>query len=497
MSDDSDTDISKSAHRGIAWASLASSLVGVLDIIATILIVGLWLTKEQFGIAVLAISIFPVLDIVTDLGLAAAVIQRDDHSRSRISTVFWLNVAMSGLLFALLALGIGPLIAHIQGKDVIAGLLTAYGAKLIWQNVYFLPYALMKKELRFKELSVIRIIANVAEFVGKVGAAASGLGVWCFIVGPLCRVFVTGIGVQIRHPWRPSFVFKWSEGWDWAKFGLKTSAHKVLFRLYSVIDKQVVGFYFGKEALAVYSIAYLVVLEPAHVISEIIVNVAFPTFAKLKHSTEKLFEQLVSFCKMNMVVMLLFVGIIFVGAEEILAIFDMRKDADVLVSYTTGAPIVRVLCGIAVLRALSFVIPPLLDGVGRPTLTLIYTSVAAVALTFFFLVFAHLFGEELGAFSVALAWLFGYPIAFGVLVWLAFSILEMPSHKLYTRLAGIAGCGLLATLCAACAKWILIDTHIGIRIAGIAGTMIVSYAALLSRFQGINIRSVRSSLSSD
>lgn len=497
MSDNSDTNIRQSVHRGIAWASLASSLVGVLDILATILIVGLWLTKEQFGVAVLAISVFPVLDIATDLGLAAAVIQRDDHSKSRISTVFWLNLGMSVSLFALLALGIGPLIAHIQGKDVIAGLLTAYGAKLIWQNVYFLPYALMKKELRFKELSVIRIIANFAEFAGKVGAAASGLGIWCFIIGPLCRVFVTGIGVQIRHPWRPSFIFKWSEGWEYAKFGLKTSAHKILFRLYSVIDKQVVGFYFGKEALAVYSVAYLVVLEPALVISEIIVNVAFPTFAKLKHSTEKLYEQLVSFCKMNLVVMLLFVGVIFVGAEEILSIFDMRKDADDLANYTSGAPVVRLLCGIAVLRALSFVIPPFLDGVGRPTLTLIYTSVAAVALTFFFIIFANVFGAEMGASSVALGWLAGYPIAFAVLVWLAFTILEMPSYKLYSRLAGIAGCGLVATVCAAGAKWALLDVHVGIRFAGIVVTMIGSYAALLSRFQGINIRSVRSSLSSE
>ncbi len=497
MSDNSESNIKKSVHRGIAWASLASSLVGVLDILATVLIVGLWISKEEWGVALLAISVFPVLDIATDLGLAAAVIQRDDHSRSRISTVFWLNVAMSMTLFGLLAFGIGPFIVHLHGKQIIGGLLTAYGIKLIWQNVYFLPYALMKKELRFKELSVIRIIANFAEFGGKVGAAASGFGIWCFIVGPLCRVFVTGIGVQIRHPWRPSFLFNFSEGWDWAKFGLKTSAHKIMFRLYSVVDKQVVGFYFGKEALAVYGIAYYVVLEPALVISEIIVNVAFPTFAKIKYNTEKLYEQLVSFCKMNLVVMLLFVGFIFVGAEEILSIFDMRKRPEDLADYTTGAPIIRLLCGIAILRALSFVIPPFLDGVGRPTLTLVYTTVAAVALSFFFIVFANLLGDEMGSSSVALGWLAGYPIAFGVLIWLAFSILEMPSHKLYGRLVGIAGCGLVATACTGAAKWLTLDMHMGVRVAAMAVTMILSYGVLLSRFQGINIRSVRSSLAAD
>lgn len=491
MSDSPDSEnVQRHANRGLAWVGLASSLVGLLDILATVLIVSLWIPKEKIGIAVFAFSMFPVLDLATDLGLAAAVIQRDDHSHSRISTIFWLNLAMSLFLFLLIVVGIGPFMAWVQGHSILSSLLTLYGVKLIWQNTYSLPYALMKRELRFKELSVIRILANFAEFGGKVGLAASGFGIWCFVVGPLCRVFVTSIGVQICHPWRPSFVFKFHEGWEWAKFGLKISAHKLLFRLYSLLDKQIVGYYFSEASLAVYSIAYQVVMEPALVISEITTNVAFPTFAKIKYSTDKLYEQLVGFCRMNLVIMLLFIGFAFVAAEEILAIFSMQKGND----YTSGAPIIRLLCGIAVLRALSYVIPPFLDGVGRPTLNLIYTSVAAVVLTICFVVCANLLGERYGSTSVAIAWLIGYPVAFMVLVKMAFGILQMPSYKLYARLAGILGCGLAATAMAGLAKWACMDLPIVMRAAVVALVMLGSYALLLSRFQGISFRSVRSAL---
>src|SRR5690606_13233467 len=166
---ESSDDIRLSVNRGLAWVGLASSMVGVLDILATLLIVTFWVPTHEIGIAVYAFSLFPVLDIATDLGLAAAVIQRDDHSERRISTIFWLNFGMSLFLFSFLALGLGPFMAWFQGHPILASLLTAYGAKLIWQNTYFLPYALMKRELRFKELSVIRIAANFAEFGGKVG----------------------------------------------------------------------------------------------------------------------------------------------------------------------------------------------------------------------------------------------------------------------------------------------------------------------------------------
>jgi O-antigen/teichoic acid export membrane protein len=483
-------DIKKKVHRGLAWVGLASSMVGLFDIVAFGLIVAFWVPQEDVGVAFIALSLFPVLDLATDLGMAAAVIQRDNHSQSRMSTVFWMNVVMSLILFSLLTFGIGPILVLVHDQPVITGLLSLYGGRLIWQNVYFLPYALMKKELRFKELSMIRVVANVAEFSAKVGFAAGGFGVWCFVLGPLARVLVTGVGVQICNPWRPSFIFRFSEGWDWAKFGLKTSAHKILFRLYSLADKQIVGAYFGPEALAIYGTAYLIVLEPALVIAEITANVAFPAFSKLKDSTQKLYEQLVSFCRMNLVVMFLFVGFTFVAAEEILSIVSLREGND----YSSGAPIIRLLCGIAILRALSFVIPPMLDGVGRPTLTLIYTSIAAVVLTTLFVLFAKFLGPSMGFYSVGVAWLVGYPVAFWVLVRMAFGILEMPSYRLYRRLAGIAACGLVATGLAAGAKWASMDLPLYGRLAAIAIVMLTSYALLLAKFQGISLRSIKKSM---
>lgn len=482
--------IKSKVHRSLAWVGMASSMVGMLDIFATILLVAFWIPPDQYGIAALIYPIFPVLDTATDLGLASAVIQRDNHSKSRISTVFWLNFGMSILLFAVLVFGVGPLLAWLHGHTILASLLTLYAAKLIWQNVYALPQALMKRDFRFKEISIIRVIANLAEFASKVGFAAAGFGLWCFIAGPLARSLVTGIGVQYCNPWRPALTFRFKEGWDWAKFGLKTSAHQLLFRLYSLADKQVVGIYFDDVTTGIYAIAYRIVLEPAVVISEVTINVAFPAFARLKHDSDKLFEQLVSFCKMNLLIMLLFVGFTFVAAEEILQIFSV----DPSLGQASGATIIRLLCGVAVLRSLSFVIPPFLDGVGRPTLTLIYTSVAAVVLTSLFVLFASLFGPSLGAVSVALAWFVGYPIAFALLVLMAFAVLGMPSSRLYARLAGVLCCGLAATFLAGAAKMVTIDLPLPFRLGSIVIVMLGSYSVLLGRFQNISLRSVRSSL---
>src|SRR5829696_8208912 len=97
-------------NRGLAWIGIASTLVGVLDVVAIIVILNLWISPDEYGIATNAVWLFPLLDQATDLGLSGAVIQKDDHSESTISTVFWINVAVGGLLFLLCA-GAAPLLA--------------------------------------------------------------------------------------------------------------------------------------------------------------------------------------------------------------------------------------------------------------------------------------------------------------------------------------------------------------------------------------------------
>ena len=64
-----------------------------------------------------------------------------------------------------------------------------------------------------------------------------------------------------RGEWRPRFVLHIREALDWFAFGMKTSAHKILFQLYTNADYQVVGYYFGSVANGYYRLAYDVVLD--------------------------------------------------------------------------------------------------------------------------------------------------------------------------------------------------------------------------------------------
>jgi O-antigen/teichoic acid export membrane protein len=103
--------LATNVNRGLAWIGVASSLVGILDIVAILVILNNWVSQTEYGIATLVVWVFPILDQATDLGLSAAVIQREDHDDAKISTVFWINLMMAIAMFSLLC-GFAPIAAR-------------------------------------------------------------------------------------------------------------------------------------------------------------------------------------------------------------------------------------------------------------------------------------------------------------------------------------------------------------------------------------------------
>jgi O-antigen/teichoic acid export membrane protein len=480
--------LSTNVNRGLAWIGIASSLVGILDIVAILVILNNWVSQTEYGIATLVVWVFPILDQATDLGLSAAVIQREDHDDAKISTVFWINLMTAVAMFSLLC-GFAPIAAHIYDHEIIGWMLVAYGTKLLWQNIYFIPLALMKRELRFKELSIIRIIANLAEFAGKVGFAAAGFGIWCFVLGPLCRVFVTGIGAQLRNPWRPKLIFRFRAAKEYVTFGLKSSGSQILYYFYTNIDYPIVGFFFGEHALGAYRLAYEVVLEPVRMISNVVVDIAFPAFARLQHSKEQLIAQLVSFTKLNLITVLMYSAVVFVAADDVLALF--------FPDFTEAATAVRILCAVAVLRAVGFVMPPLLDGTGHPNRTFNYMLSAAVVLPVCYWLGAELLGGELGFVSVAVAWAIGYPVAFGVLMWLATHTLGWSIGAYLRSVIGVIACLFAALFVALGVHYVLGSQPAILRFLATCAAVAVVSGFSLAYTQGISIRSVQRSMRGD
>jgi O-antigen/teichoic acid export membrane protein len=483
---------SAQVNRGVAWAGAAQAVIAVGDLVSYLVVIAFWVGTADLGVAAAAMTFYVLLDTAADFGVTSALIQRDDHTPERVSTVFWFNMIVSGGLFVLLLL-VGPLYAYVLDKPVVGWLLVAYGGKLVFQNVYAIPFALLRKELRFGEIAKARIVAHTAESVSRIVFAALGLTVWCWTLAALTRAFVFGVIVQARHPFIPKLVFKPREVMDYAKFGLRTAASQLLFRLYTSVDQPIIHYSFGEHAAGIYYLALYIVLEPVKTISNVVIDVAFPAFARLRADREGLIHQFLAFTRLNLLAVLPFLVVVWLGIPEILRLFiasDKWTPSDIALC----AEATRVLCIAGTLRALAFVGPPLLDGIGRPELTLRYMVTATVAVPGSFMLFAWLLGPYVGVISVPIAWAVGYPIAFGVLQYLVAHSIELSTTRYLKACWGIVGCCLAGFAVGLVVSYALADAPDGSRLAAMASSSMLVMFALVATWQKITPRSIARSL---
>jgi O-antigen/teichoic acid export membrane protein len=454
-------------------------------------VIALWVPAHDYGIAMMAYAWFSLLDTAADMGVASALIQKDDHSPDKLSTVFWLNLLISLGLFLALCL-LGPLYGWFQGHQVVGWMLIAYGGKLLIQNGYSIPLALLRKNLRFDEVAKVRTAAHLAESGGRIVFAAIGWTLWCFILAAMLRAVVFTVVMQIRHPFRPRMVFRPREIKEYVRFGLRSAASGILYQFYTNLDYAVVGKFFGGAALGIYHLAYSIVLEPVRTITNVVSEVAFPTFARLRFDKALLVDQLIRFTRLNLVAVMPFLVVIWLIIPDLLILFA-SNDKWTPVQLAMVSDCVRVLCLVGILRPLGFLGPPLLDGIGSPGRTLRYMIFTAIAMPLAYVLGAVAW-HDLGPISVAIAWSIGYPLAFLWLGYLVHRSVPLPLARYGRAAGGILLCGVAGWSTGYALSWILPDTMPILRSTAIGGAAFAVLAATLAIWQGITPRSIRAAM---
>jgi O-antigen/teichoic acid export membrane protein len=479
-------------NRGVAWAAAAQAIIAITDLVSQMIVVALLISADDLGVATAAIAFYLLLDTAADFGVTSAIIQRDDHTPERISTVFWFNMIVTGGLFLAL-LVLGPLYGWLQDKPVVGYLLIAYGGKLLLQNVYAIPFALLRKQLAFAEIAKGRAVAHVAESIARIVFAALGATVWCWTLAALTRSLVFAVHMQVKHPFIPKLVFRPREVWPYVRFGMRTAASQILYQLYTNLDYAVVLKVFGDRANGIYALAYFIVLEPVKTIANVVIDVAYPTFARMRDDRAGLIAQFIQFTRLNLIAVLPFVILILLVIPEFLRIFYSGGKWTPQELEICGDA-ARILSFVGMLRALGFLGPPLLDGIGRPELTLRYMLFAALVVPGMFVLGALLLGDTLGLMSVAVAWAVGYPLAFLVLAYLVVRTIDLPVGPYLRTAWGSIGCCLAGGVAGYGVSLLLGDASDLVRMLAIGGTSIVVMLAMLAYWQKITPRSIAAAI---
>lgn len=268
------------------WSATQRFGVLILSFV-TNLILAWYLSPNDFG-AIGMLTIFISLsETIIDSGLGAALIQKKDPSELDYSTVFWCNLLISVVLYLLLFFT-APLISIFYKMEILTPLLRVKAIVLIIQGFRLIQTTRLQKQLNFKKISIVYLTASFISTVAAIVAAVLGLGVWALVIKTLLDTFIRTLIFWFIEKWKPLFKFSKESFKELFSFGAVMLSTSIITTLYTNIQALIIGKAFSATELGYYTQAYKLEEVPANAIEQIVNQVSFPVFSKLKDDIEKM-----------------------------------------------------------------------------------------------------------------------------------------------------------------------------------------------------------------
>lgn len=277
--------IQKAAKAG-AWSAADIVLRQTVSFVVLMVMARL-LTPADFGVVALVTFFSSISIVFVQGGLSQALIQQQLTSHEEESAVFWWNLGGSAVCAAALVLS-APTIAAFYGHPILAPLMLAAAAQILFSAAGAVQTALLTRALRFDRLAIAGAIASVISGIAGIAAALAGWGVWALAVQLAGLAAVNSFILWIVSDWRPGFHARFASIRALFGFGIYLSLSSALDVLYTQGFALVIGKLHGVRDLGLYNRAHSTQGLPSNILGTIVARTAFPLFAARADDNEGL-----------------------------------------------------------------------------------------------------------------------------------------------------------------------------------------------------------------
>ena len=271
--------------RGGAVTILAQASKFILQMGSTVILARL-LLPEDYGLIGMVTVALGLAKLFKDLGLANATIQKAEINHQQVSTLFWINCAISCLTAAIVAAS-APAVSWFYQESRLTGITIALASIFIFGGLTVQHQALLRRQMRFSALAKIEITSTLFGVIAAVMAAYSGWGYWALVLMQIVTTAGNTIGVWLACSWRPGMPVMGSGIKSMLAFGGNLTGFNLVNYFSRNLDNILIGRYWGSQQLGLYAKAYQLVLLPIQQINSPITTVALPALSSLQNNTDQ------------------------------------------------------------------------------------------------------------------------------------------------------------------------------------------------------------------
>lgn len=245
------------------------------------------LSVEDYALVGMLSIFIALANIVLESGFSAALIQKQQSTEQDFSSVFWLNIGMSLLLYLLLVLS-SPWIAQFFNQPKLSELAIVIFLALPINSLTIIQTTLLNKEIRFKALAKINLLSITISGVSSLLMALYGLGIWTLALQPVILALARASLLWLHSSWRPTRTFSFTaikELFGYASNLLLASLINTCFlNIYSLF----IGKIYPTKELGYYTQGNKMCDMGVTMLYGSIQNATFPIFSSIQNEKERL-----------------------------------------------------------------------------------------------------------------------------------------------------------------------------------------------------------------
>lgn len=275
---------SPSIKKSMFIVGLEKSSMVLFQFVSSIVMARL-LTPSDYGtVAMLAIFI-SLSGTLVDSGFGGSLIYYKDVTKKDFSTIFWMNITMSMVLYLLLVL-FSDRIAAFYDTPILSSLTKVLALTIVFNSLGQVQYSMLYKNLQFKKISIINVVTYVVSALVAILLAYLGFGVWALIAQQVLSSLLRTVILICTNRFMPRFYFSkqlLKKHWN---YGSGLFFANVLRIVYDNMYVQLIGKFTTINNSGYYNQAKRLKDIPTDVFSRTFSTTLFPIFSKMDSDAE-------------------------------------------------------------------------------------------------------------------------------------------------------------------------------------------------------------------
>lgn len=236
---------------GLAWRFSERFLAQIVSFIVSIVLARL-LSPDEYGTVALVTIFITIGNVFVDGGFNNALVQKKDTDCVDYSTVFWLLLFISGIVYGIIWF-IAPHIANFYSQSILKSVLRVLGLQIVFASLKSVQVAYIQKNMLFKKFFWATFGGTMVSGIVGIYMAYHKFGVWALVAQYLTNTFIDTIILWLISGWRPHFLFSIDRIKKLFSFGSRILIWNLSTQLFDSLRSLIIGKQYSASDLAYYN----------------------------------------------------------------------------------------------------------------------------------------------------------------------------------------------------------------------------------------------------